>query len=473
LATVCPSAPRVEAAAAPLPLSLNQEAALILSAAPTARAVPFQVARTFSVRTREDWTPLQSALAALVQRHRMLRVRFQPEASRPGEPAREPFGAPRLEQRLEETGDVPLRVETVDAGDPAAAAAEARRIVAGELANPFEIDRGPLIRALVVAYGREQALLLIRAHHLVADRGSFDVIERDLDALYRSRLTGADAELTPLSIEYSDFARDQRRLLESGELEPSVRYWLQRWRDYGESQVRFADLGAEVAPRCVTCAADRVAVTIDSARTAALRRAAIARHVTASMIVVSAFVGALHLRSGRRRLACWMHFANRRSVGAEGVVGWFANSHILGSDCAEDDTWASLLRGVRTTVLDAARHQDVPTPYLWRRLAGTMRNATSLVLPHVWTSFDFLIERRRRPGAAIARVDLPFARMTPGLQCVVRDRGNRLIVELLYSSERLRRADVEPLLATMEQGLERLTAAPDTPMSAIERERRS
>jgi len=62
--------------------------------------------------------------------------------------------------------------------------AEAKRIAFDEARLPFDLHDGPLVRARLLALGRQQHVLLVTLHHIICDGWSIGIIIRDLAALY-------------------------------------------------------------------------------------------------------------------------------------------------------------------------------------------------------------------------------------------------------------------------------------------------
>ena len=120
-----------------------------------------------------DHDRVTAAVQALIARHEALRTTFD---ELDGQPV----------QRVHRPGDLRCPVELVDRPSPA-------------LTAPFDLRRGPLIRAQLIRTER-RALLLLAFHHIVVDGWSIQVIQDDLAALIEGR------PLPDLPVQYADFA---------------------------------------------------------------------------------------------------------------------------------------------------------------------------------------------------------------------------------------------------------------------------
>ena len=94
---------------------------------------------------------------------------------------------------------------------PTSATAQLDRLLAEEPRPPFDLRRGPLLRARLVRLAADEHVLMLTLHHIVTDGWSIGVLTGDLGALYRGGPDGAaTAELPALPVQYADFAAWQR-----------------------------------------------------------------------------------------------------------------------------------------------------------------------------------------------------------------------------------------------------------------------
>ncbi|MCA1636706.1 MAG: condensation domain-containing protein, partial [Acidobacteria bacterium] len=64
--------------------------------------------------------------------------------------------------------------------------AEARRLAEEEARRPFDLSRGPLVRAALVRLSDRRHMLLFTMHHIVSDGWSMGVLLREVSTLYRA-----------------------------------------------------------------------------------------------------------------------------------------------------------------------------------------------------------------------------------------------------------------------------------------------
>ncbi|TDE33705.1 hypothetical protein E1295_37885, partial [Nonomuraea mesophila] len=99
------------------------------------------------------------------------------------------------------------------------------RLVADEIARPFDLEKGPTARFTLAPAGPARHLLLFVAHHLVFDGMSKDILVRDLARCYAARRDGDDPRLRPLSFAEAIAAEHERV---AGALPAAKEFWARR-----------------------------------------------------------------------------------------------------------------------------------------------------------------------------------------------------------------------------------------------------
>ena len=162
-----------------------------------------------------DVPALARALSEVARRHESLRTTFGVEDDRPVQVVHPP--AP-----------VPLPVVDLSGLCAPCALSEAARLAAAAALAPFDLARGPLLRAALLRLGPEEHTLLLAMHHIVSDGWSLTVLLRELGALYAAFAAGLPSPLAELPVQYADFALWQRTWLQGEALEAQLAFWRRR-----------------------------------------------------------------------------------------------------------------------------------------------------------------------------------------------------------------------------------------------------
>ncbi|KER83336.1 hypothetical protein GW16_14875 [Xanthomonas arboricola pv. celebensis] len=303
----------------------------------------YTIPLTLELRGQLDVAALRGALDALVARHESLRTSF---VTVDGSPA----------QRAEPANvGFPFAVE--DLRNVADAEAALPGILAGEAAQSFDLGRGPLVRARLFQLASEHHVLALNMHHIVSDGWSGTVLLRELQVLYAALLHAQEPELSPLPLQYADYAAWQRRCLSQEALVEQAQYW--------RSQLADAPALLELPtdrrrPPAQDFAGDSVALNIDAHLTAQLKALSQRCGVTLYMTVLSAWSVLLSRLSGYPDLVIGTPTVNRPRRELEALIGFFVNTLALRIDTSGPLDVEGLLHRIREVTLAAQRHQDLP-----------------------------------------------------------------------------------------------------------------
>ncbi|MDY7096222.1 MAG: amino acid adenylation domain-containing protein, partial [Acidobacteriota bacterium] len=239
------------------------------------------------------------------------------------------------------------------------------RAAADELAlrlslQPFDLERGPLFRRLLLRLGGDASgehRLLLGLHHAISDGWSLGILLEDLGTAYALVVRGEDPALPALPLTYSDYARRQRWQLRGSLLDSEVAYWRRR---------------LTAAPQDLGLATDRMRPSLQSTDGASVpvqlppdaeeRVEALARECGATpfMVLLAVFGLLLTRLAGRREVLLGTPVAGRRESELEQLVGLFVNTVVLRLELPAERSLRSVVETVRETVLEDLSHDAVP-----------------------------------------------------------------------------------------------------------------
>jgi amino acid adenylation domain-containing protein len=340
------------AAAAPLvpvertghpPLSLAQQRLWFLDQLEPGNSL-YNVPVALRLEGALDADALGAALREVVRRHESLRTTFREVA---GDPV----------QVIRDEPDLTLPLTDLSALSPEEQEAKVRRATAEETRRPFDLTRGPLLRAALLRLSEAEHVLLLTMHHIVSDGWSMQVLAREVAALYEAFGRGLPSPLAELPIQYADYAVWQRGRLEGGELERQLAYW--------RGQLAGAPPALELQtdrprPPAQSFRGQSLPLALPRELSDGLRRLSRREGVTLYMTLLAAFQTLLSRHAGQDDLVVGTPVAGRQRLETEGLIGFFVNTLVLRTDLSGDPTFRELLARVRETTLGAYAHQDVP-----------------------------------------------------------------------------------------------------------------
>ncbi len=428
-----------------LPLSFAQERLWFLSRLQPAGAA-YNIPLALRAEGRLDPARLAALLTRVVERHEALRTVFTAGSAGPV-------------QRVQPAAAVAVPAVDLAALPAARRGAEAGRILAAEAARPFDLARGPLLRALLVELSAADTRLSLALHHIAADGWSLGVLVRDVMALDAGR------PLAELPVQYADFALWQRRWLRGETLARQLAWWRRRLEGAAELLPLPADHPRPAVPsgrggvRHFAFGKDGVS------RLAAL---AAGQGATLFMTLTAGLAALLSRLAGERELCLGSPIANRNRRETEDLVGFFVNTLVLRVDVAAAASFDDLLRQVREVSLDAYAHQDVP----FEKLVDELHPLRDLARSPLF-QVAVALQNAPLPAASLGGVRLLPQEESAGtpkfdLSWIFAAPQGGVVAGLVqYAADLFEPATAARWAAHLVILLERLAGAPDAPLAAV------
>jgi amino acid adenylation domain-containing protein len=300
---------------------------------------------TLALRLRGSMRPdlLAGALTESTRRHEAMRTTFAVRADDPVQligPA-----APVLLPVI----DLSSLPETVREG-------EAGRLLREEEARPFDLARGPLLRAGLLRLASAEHILLVAMHHIVCDEWSLRLLFAEVIALYTAFRAGRPSPLPELPVQYADFAAWQRSWLSGPVLGEQLAFWRRRL-----AQPPVLELPTDrPRPPLQTFRGTRLSFALPPETSAALLALGRARGATAFMTLLAAFEALLARTAGQTDLTVGTPITGRSRIEVEDLVGFFLNTLVLRADLTGDPGFNEIVGRARERSLEAFAHQDLP-----------------------------------------------------------------------------------------------------------------
>ncbi|HEX6288924.1 MAG TPA: amino acid adenylation domain-containing protein [Herpetosiphonaceae bacterium] len=333
----------------PLPLSFAQRRLWFLDQLQPGNAA-YNVPTAVRLHGPLDLAALEQALNAVIARHETLRTTI---GVRDGDPI----------QVIAPTLRMPLQAIDLRAHPTSERESAALDLATSEAQQPFDLERGPLIRAVVIQIDRAEHLLVLVLHHIISDGWSMGVLVEELAALYQALLAHTPPAYgpagSPLAIQYADFAVWQRQWLQDAALERLRAYWKQQLSERGALPILQLPIDRP-RPALPSGRGARHSFELRQPLAEALRTFSQREGATLFMTLLAAFATLLSRYTGQTDLPIGTPIANRARPELERLIGFFANTLVLRVGLDGAPTFRALLRRVRDLCLGAYAHQELP-----------------------------------------------------------------------------------------------------------------
>src|ERR1700730_12481503 len=256
---------------------------------------------------------LNRTLGTIIWRHESLRTTF---SYQDGSPV----------QTINHSAEVQLPVIDLSELPAGEREGEAGRLASEEARRPFDLGKGPLLRASLLRLAEEDHVLLLTMHHIVSDGWSAGILMRELTTLYEAFSEGKPSPLAELPIQYADFAVWQRGWLQGEVLEEQLGYWRERLGD----DLPVLELPTDrVRPPVQTYRGNTYSVVLAKDLADQLRQLSQQEGATLYMVVLAAFQVLLSRCSGQEDIIVGSPIAGRNRSETEGLIGFFVNTLVV------------------------------------------------------------------------------------------------------------------------------------------------
>jgi amino acid adenylation domain-containing protein len=400
---------------------------------------------------RVDVSALRRALNEIVARHETLRTSF---------PASN--GQPIQSIALQVACDLPLIDLTLVPVDRREA--EVRRLVTEQAREPFDLARGPLLRARLLHVAEDEHALILMLHHIVADDWSVGVLFRELGTLYEAFSQGRDSPLPELPIQYADYAFTQSEWLQGAVLERELTYWKAQFRTLPAPLQLPADRPRPAVP---SHAGARVQFELPPALRDRLEQLSRSQGVTLFMTLLAAFKVLLSQYTGQEDIVVGTPIAGRTRAETEGLIGCFVNTLALRTDLSDDPTFRQLVARVREVALGAYAHQELPFERLVEELQPERDTSQAPLFNVMFVLQNVPRSERQLHGLTMRHIELDkdTAKFDLGLRLAKEAGGLR--GGLSYSTDIFDRRTIERLVGQYRELLAAVVAEPDRRLSAL------
>ncbi|MFC4492557.1 amino acid adenylation domain-containing protein [Streptomyces ovatisporus] len=433
-----------------LPLSLGQRRLWLLERI-NSRSREWVTGLFLRVPRADSPDLVRRTLDELVRRHEALRTRFVAPADRSGEPV----------QVIDRPVPMELRTFT-------AARSEVASLVEEDAAHGFDLERGPVVRALLISHpgdaGRERTLVLLM-HHIVGDGWSATILKNEFHEVLTALRAGRRPQLPELAVHYADYAVWQHERL-TPEL---VSRELGHWRSVLDGAVPLALRTDKRRPPARDAHGSVVTFTVPGPLADAVTELGRRGGATPFMALLTAFTTLLARYTAQWDVVIGTPVAGRERPEIENIVGFFLNTLVLRCQLDGSLGFEQALERVRDVCKEAFGHQELPFEELVAELAPE-RDLSRTPLYQV--AFDYHDEALTGSAADAGDMDAVTGVSTVAktdLTLYMRKQPDGSVVGALeYATSLFEHSTVERMAACFLRLLESAVAGPRGRLDTLE-----
>jgi acyl carrier protein len=291
-----------------------------------------------------DIQALERSLAEVARRHEVLRTTFPTVDGRPTLLISPP--QPMSLPVIDITGLPALERET-----------RIRQLINEEVRRHFDLERGPLLRVVLLRLAEQDQVLVFITHHIVSDAWSMDVLVREAVTLYEAFSNNRPSPLADLAIQYTDFAAWQREWMRGEVLGAHLDYWKKQLSGAPPHLRLPTDRSRSSAQNH---RGKRLTLPLSRSLIDPLKELTRRSGTTLFMGLLAAFQTLLYRYTGQDDIVVGTAIAGRGRAEIESLIGFFINMLVMRTSLSGTPRFVDLLSRVKETALGAYAHQDLP-----------------------------------------------------------------------------------------------------------------
>ncbi|OAR01532.1 hypothetical protein LLEC1_01509 [Akanthomyces lecanii] len=317
-------------------------------------------------------------------------------------------------------------------------------------------------RVSVYRCGKDDHVLSLVMHNLIADGWSVGVLSRELTACYAAAIRGQDpfSQLEPLPVQFGDYCTWQRQQVQDVEYQRQLDFWT-RYLEKSRPAELLRDLPRPTIP------SGRAALQefkIKNAVYGHLRKFCKERDVTMSVAMFSGIAAVIHHLTGVDDTVIGVACANRERWEVANLVGLFVKLLCVRTK-VKNETFDSLVRKVQAATVDAYANQDVPCSEIASKLQSG-KGGSGRSLFHMVFAFNNSkdtagfelegVESRHLDTVLTTRYDLEF---------IVNQKEDELQVQIYYAKDLYQRQTISKMIDVFQNILEQGLSDPSVTMA--------
>ncbi|QHI35448.1 Tyrocidine synthase 3 [Kordia antarctica] len=234
---------------------------------------------------------------------------------------------------------------------------EAKKIIEEDSYMSFNLENGPLIRVKFFELANEQCILYYNMHHIISDGWSINIISKDVLTYYEAYLEDRKPNISPLVIQYKDYANWQQNQLQSQEYTNHKEYWLQKLS--GD----FTKITLPKAKKHTVqdAGVGRMLKTyLNTEHTDGIRKFIEAQGGSLFTFLLTTLKILFHRYTGQNDIILGSPIAGRDHADLEEQIGFYVNTLVLRNTLASDSTFGETYGQIKENLLADYSHQMYP-----------------------------------------------------------------------------------------------------------------
>ena len=325
------------------PVSNAQRRLWILDQVPQARYTMY-LPHLYTFEGLLDEAAFVDAFQFLVKKHESLRTRIVDTDQ-------------QLRQQVVPFEAWDFDVPVLDWSDRPDAEESVHSFALDQVQEPFDLKKGPLMKALLIKGSEEKHYFILSMHHIISDEWSMQLMVMEIARVYNQTVQGHPVTVDPLKVQYRDVALWQSDYLASEKGVRDKEFWLREFDAPAPSLQLLTDFHR---PENQTYKGDIINYELPDDIVRAIHEISGEYQVTPFIFLLAATNILLYRYTGQNDITIGTPIAGRSHADLENQIGMYINTLALRNHVGGDAAVSQFIQLVKDNTLNAYQHQDYP-----------------------------------------------------------------------------------------------------------------
>jgi amino acid adenylation domain-containing protein/FkbH-like protein len=299
----------------------------------------YNISNIFEIEGKLNPAAFKRAFKEVMERHEILRTVF---VEIDGEPYQKIL-------TFEQTG---FEIIEKDLNDNSELETELKKYQEEDIKKSFDLENGPLIRVSLFKVTEEKHYVLFNIHHIISDGWSKGILIKEFLHLYNAYCNSGENDLSPLTVQYKDYAEWHRSTFEQ-----QGQYWKEVYMD-GIPVMNFpAD---NERPKVLSYSGDKISISLSEELTDSLQKLAVSKNLSLNNLLFILYGLAVAQKSLQEDVVIGSVCSGRSHSDLEELVGVFINFLPIRLHPERNLRLNEYIKKSSDQILKAFRNQDYP-----------------------------------------------------------------------------------------------------------------
>ncbi|KLT71299.1 non-ribosomal peptide synthetase [Flavobacterium sp. ABG] len=329
----------------------------------------------------------------------------------------------------------------------------------------FNLEKGPLLRAAILKTAVDQYVFHYNMHHIIGDGWSMGVLANDVMSFYKAFTTKEKVQLSPLSIQYKDYAASQLEGLNKPEKEGHKKYW----SEVLSGELPIIDLpSSKTRPPLKTQKGNTLEVYLSSELTNSLKLFTKDQEGSLFISLLALWNALVYRYTGHEDLLIGTPVAGRNHIDLENQIGFYVNTLVLRNKINPEDDFLTHYKKTKEQVLSAFSHQEYPFDQILNDLntkRDISRSAIFDMMMALQNTGDKIKGGRTIEANVIVDKGEELSKMD--LEINFAEIGDKLLFKLNYNTDVYSKATMSGIMMHFIQLAENTILTPNVSIKAL------